>query len=274
VVFVKSKKTTIGRKGSEIELENDQSLSRVHAYFILDGDVLKVQDAKSKYGTFLNRKRNDKDKLDPELQIVLKDGDSVLFGKFNNEWTVHELKFSTAISMLDQEKRDKLVKILKELKIPVANEFNATCTHLTMPMQTSVSHKLLQALTMCKPIVNPKFWVAFQEAYTNNQPLPKYIDFLPKVREEAFITPDSVSLALNEKRRTIFNGKTFIFMSNAQLETFEGIVSTAGGKCVTVSRAKVTMTQCCAKHSVVIQCKDDATQSMNDGTIGKIRGEN
>lgn len=114
---MKSGKTTIGRKGTQIELENDASLSRIHAYFTLDGEILKVQDAKSKYGTFLNGKKTDADKLLPEVEVELKDGDTVLFGKYDNEWTVHKLVYKTAISMLDKEKRDKLEKILAALKV-------------------------------------------------------------------------------------------------------------------------------------------------------------
>jgi nibrin len=273
VVFLKDGKTTIGRKGTEIELENDASLSRIHAFLILEGDVLKVQDAKSKYGTYLNDKKEESDKLRPEQMIELKDGDSLLFGKFNNEWVAHKLKYKTVISMLDTEKRVKLTKILNELKVPIASEFDSSCSHLTMPVNTSVSHKLLQALTLCKPVVNPKFWVAFQEARENNLPIPKYIDYLPKVKEETFITPDSVSLALNENRRTVFNGKTFIFISSSQLEIYENIIKNGGGKCVAMSKSKVTVTQCCAKNAVVIQCKDNATQSTNDGTISKIRSK-
>lgn len=142
-----------------------------------------------------------------------------------------------------------------------------------MPLQTGVSQKLLHALTLCKPVVNPKFWVAFQEAHNNNKPLPKYIDYLPKVKEETFITPGSVSLAMNEKRQTIFNGKTFIFMSSAQMDNFSDVITNGGGKCLTISKDKVTTAQCCAKNSVVIQCKDNATQSLNDDTITKIRGK-
>jgi hypothetical protein len=175
--------------------------------------------------------------------------------------------------MLDQEKREKLTKILKNLNIPLASNFDHTCTHLTMPMNTSVSHKLLQALTMCKPVVNPKFWVALQEAQVKNKLLPNYLDYLPRVREETFIDPDSVSLAMNEHRRNVFVGKTFIFMSTSQMDTFEEVIKNGGGKCVSVSKSKVTMAQCCAKNAVVIQCKDNATQSMNDETISKIRGE-
>lgn len=273
VFFVKSAKTTIGRKGSEIELENDASLSRIHAHFILDGDVLKVQDAKSKYGTFINDKKADCDKLKPEQEIVLEDGDTVLFGKFNNEWTVHKLVFKTAVSMLDREKREKLDKILKALKIPIANQLDESCTHLTMSLQTGVSPKLLQTLTMCIPVVNTKFWVAFQDSYNNNKPLPKCIDYVPKVNEVSIISFDTISLAMNDKRRTVFNGKTFIFMSSAQLDNFEPIIRNGGGKCVSMSKAKVTMVQCCAKNSIVVQRKDSATQSINDETVGKIQGE-
>lgn len=273
VVFVSEGKTTIGRKGSQIELENDASLSRIHAHLILAGDVLKVQDAKSKYGTFLNDKKQDEDKLPPEQEFELNDGDTVKFGKFNNEWIVHKLKYKTVISMLDLPKREKLTGILNAVNVSIANEFDDTCTHLTMPTQTNVSLKLLQALTMCKPVVNPKFWVAFQEAMAKNQSLPKYINYLPKIREDAFIVPNTICLAMNENRRKVFNGKTFYFFSNSQMKTYEDIIGSGGGKCVAASKTKVTMTQWCAKNSVVVQLKDNASQTNNEETISKIRGD-
>jgi hypothetical protein len=273
IIYIKTGKTSIGRKGCDIEL-NDQSLSRTHANLFLSDGVLKLEDVGSKYGTFINDKRSDEDRVQPNQLVELQNGDRVLFGRMENEWIVHYREQKTAFSMLPLERKAKLSPLLQSLNVKVSESFDSTCTHLTMPSQTDVSIKLIEALIACTSIVTPKYWNAVQISVANNQPLPKAIDFTPNVKEEGFVTSESISLAVNENRKKLFAGKTVVFTSSALLKVYEALILKAGGKAVSLSSGKMTTTQCCAKNTIVIHSRGTGnTQSQNESAITKLTGK-
>lgn len=272
IIYIKNSKTSIGRKGTDIELNGDDSLSRTHAHFILTGDSLDVQDAKSKYGTFLKNIDLKEEKLGDKPR-TLKDGDCIRFGIFENEWIVHKLIQKTCISMLEPQKKEKLSDVLKSFGVQVSEKLDETCTHLTMPLNTDVSNKLLQALALCIPIVTPKFWVIFQESVVNNKPLPKYVDYMPKVKEENYVTPGTVTLAMNEQRKKLFAGKNFVFTSGSQMKLYQEVIQYAGGKVISLSQAKMTPKQLCAKNVIVVKAKETESQSQNQNVFNKINSK-
>lgn len=272
--YIKKNKTSLGRKGQDIELVDDLSLSRVHAYLILsDGDVLTVQDAKSKYGTFLNEHRNEiDDRLPSDRETKLSDGNRIIFGRMSSEFIVQQVTLKTAISMLSGEKKEKLEILFNALKVKTADTIDSSCSHLTMPAETTVSHKLLQALVRCIPVVTPNYWIGVQESIAKDLPLPKAFDFVPKIKQDAYLTPGSVSLALVPDREKLFLGKTFIFVSKSQLLIYEDIIKKAGGKVVNLAENKLTTSNCCAKSAIVVQVKSES-QSQNEAAITKISGK-
>lgn len=203
--------------------------------------------------------------------IELNDGNVIRFGTFKNDWIVHRLDQNTAISMV--EKKDKLMQILNQIKVKVTNQVDETCTHLTMPPLTSVSEKLLIALSSCVSVVTPNYWLAFKDSIESNTVLPKNIDFLPKIKEDLFITPGTISLAINRERQKLFAGKKFVFVSKKQMEEFQTIVKNGGGEVYCLSQTKMTDKQCCAKNVILIQPKATASQSYNDVAITKIKGK-
>lgn len=267
IFYVNAPKTSVGRKGTDIEILSDDSISRIHAHFLLsDDNELKLQDSKSKYGIFTIN-------AGVETRIIteaqLKDGDVIRFGRFRNDWIVHQLHHKTAISMVDN--KDKLLQILNNLKVKVSDQVDETCTHLTMPAHTRVSGKLLQALSSCKPVVTPNYWVAFQYSVNNNKALPKCVKYLPQINDNLFITPGMVSLHVNRDRQKLFAGKKFVFVSSTQMCTFQSVIQNAGGQAFCLSRTKMTISDCCAKNAIVIQPKDSSSQSSNEGEIMKIK---
>lgn len=267
--YIKAPKTSIGRTETNVTLADDNSISRVHAHFFLNDDEdLHIRDAKSKYGTFLVNAG-----IATQITDVtqLKDGDVIRFGKFQNEWIVHQLQHKTAISMVD--KKDKLIQILKTIKVKVSDKVDDTCTHLTIPKKASVSVKLLMALSSCTPVVTPNYWIAFQDCVTKDTVLPKSLNFLPHLEDDLFVTPGTISLAINREREKLFAGKKFVFVAKKQMETCEQLIRNAGGQACCLSQTKMTDKQCCAKHTIVIEPKAEATQSINEDAIVKIRSE-
>lgn len=172
--------------------------------------------------------------------------------------------------MLDSVKKDKLSKILQPLgALQVVDNFDNTCTHLTVPQQTEISHKILQALASCKSIVTLSFWKALIESVHKNQALPEASNYLPNIRERAGVSSEAASLKVNPERKKLFFGKIFVFISNTQMEVYKEIITHARGtyKLVTGMQSK----SCCASNIIVIQPKSSSnTQSSNERTIMKV----
>lgn len=281
ILYIKKIKTSIGRLGCDFELTGDESISRKHAFFTLTDDGLTLEDGvkngvkkeNSKYGTFLNDNGTKSGKL--ELQpVVLKDGDTIRFGMFANEWVVHQLEQKTAFSSVDTEMKSKVVKILDALKVQHTETFDGSCTHLTMPAQSNVTIKLLQALSSCVPVVTTKFWVELQKSIANDQPLPKCSEYEPKVSEQCFVTPDTISLTMRVERKKLFAGKTFIFVSGSKLKEYQEIIKNAGGKCSSLSQTKLPTRDYCVPNTIMVRDgSDTSTQTQKEAAITKLNGE-
>lgn len=248
-------------------------MSRIHTEFILSGrDNLKIQDAGSKYGTFYIAENGEKVKLGKQ-GFRLTNGARFTLGILGNEWEVHHVELVSAMSLVSPVNKQKLVKILDEIGVAISDEFNENCSHLTMTTDTTVSHKLLQALSSCKPVVTPKYWTAVQESIRENKPLPKAADFTPVLKDDAFITPGTVSLQINSDRKKLFASKTFVFFSSTQMESYKTVIMNAGGVCVSLSRSSMKPKDCCRKNTIVIQPPETESQAQNSSAIEKLQGK-
>ena len=67
--------TTVGRDAEAGIFLDDVTVSRHHCRFVLDGDVLRVEDQGSTNGTYVNREIKD--------TAELRNGDEVLIGKYH-----------------------------------------------------------------------------------------------------------------------------------------------------------------------------------------------
>ena len=155
--------------------------------------------------------------------------DRIMFGRFENEWVLSKLYFKTFTSLLSEEKKEKLLKMFQSIGFDVIDAWQQGSTHLTMASTTAVTVKLLQALAAGIPIVTVKFWMEVVKAIAKNEPLPDYTMHMPTL-SEPFL--ESVSLDLNSKRKQLFAGMVFVFMSNTQMESFKDIIELAGGSCL------------------------------------------
>lgn len=224
----------VGRK-KDLDLQGDDSISRVHAQLNVNDGELFMSDQGSRYGTYLNDKLHQDEKLEANVSIKLNLNDRIRFGRFDNEWSVSEVKMKTLLSIIDDKRKCKLDKVLKLCHVSTVEEWDEDVTHLTMPpRQCTLTIKLLYALARGIPVVTSDYWVIVQQCIQNNVGFPKTSEYLPKLKNE-YINVDSVSLKINEDRKKLFTGKSFVFTSSKQMSVFENIIKAAGGKC---SRAK------------------------------------
>lgn len=88
---------------------------------------------------------------------------------------------------------------------------------------------MLISLASAKSIILPKYFIDLCEALSpgSSKELPFCIDYQPNLIEN-ILNSNLVSLTVNNKRRTLFFGKTFICSTIEQLNRISTIIKAAG----------------------------------------------
>ncbi|XP_054638188.1 nibrin [Dunckerocampus dactyliophorus] len=219
--LLSGKEYVVGRKNCEILLPNDQSISRAHAHFIATDQTLTLKDT-SKYGTVVNSQR-----LTENTPVNVKSGDSVTFGVFHSKFSVAHQKLVVCSSCLDNDGKAALSQALQLLGGTLVNTWSKACTHLVMP-SVKVTIKTISALLCCRPIVKPEFFSELSKATQQKLPPPKPERFTPDI-DEPSLNEEDVNLQPDVKRKQLFAGTTFIFLSAKQLKRLSTAVSFGGG---------------------------------------------
>ena len=83
------------------------------------------------------------------------------------------------------------------------------------------------ALACGAPIVTPLYFTNLLEARKNKMTAPKCMDYLPEL-VEASINKTDVDLNVDPKRKSLFNGKRFVFITEVLKEKLQLPVTLAG----------------------------------------------
>ncbi|XP_019405786.1 PREDICTED: nibrin isoform X2 [Crocodylus porosus] len=236
----------VGRKSCAILIQNDQSISRNHAVLMVSPPesnlsqsvtvpVLTVKDT-SKYGTFVNG-----EKLLNETSKTLKSGDRVNFGVFESKFRIEYEPLIVCSSCLDVSGKTALNQAILQLGGLVVNEWTEKCTHLAM-VSVKVTVKTICALICGRPIIKPDYFVEFIRSVQAKQQLPTLESFYPPV-DEPSIGTEKVDLSMRHERKTIFRGKTFMFLNAKQHKKLSPSVILGGGeaKLMTEERKDISL---------------------------------
>ncbi|XP_033849365.3 nibrin-like isoform X1 [Acipenser ruthenus] len=223
----------VGRKNCAILLESDQSISRVHAHLSVNTPAVVQSQASttptltlkdtSKYGTFVNEER-----LQNDTQRLLQPGDRVTFGVFHSKFRVEYESLIVCSSCLDGQGKITLNQSVKQLGGCVVNSWTQDSTHLVMP-SVKVTIKTICALICCRPIVKPEYFTELLKAVQLRQRSPKTDGFHPPV-DEPSINSGDLDLSARPVRRTVFRGKTFLFLNAKQHKRLSSAVVLGGGE--------------------------------------------
>ncbi|KAK1172565.1 hypothetical protein AOXY_G5178 [Acipenser oxyrinchus oxyrinchus] len=223
----------VGRKNCAILLQSDQSISRVHAYLTVNSPATSQSQASttptltlkdtSKYGTFVNEER-----LENDTQRLLQPGDRVTFGVFHSKFRVEYESLIVCSSCLDGQGKIALSQSVQQLGGCVVNNWTQDSTHLVMP-SVKVTIKTICALICCRPIVTPEYFTELLKAVQLRRRLPKTDGFHPPV-DEPSINSGDLDLNARPVRRTVFRGKTFIFLNAKQHKRLSSAVVLGGGE--------------------------------------------
>ncbi|NWQ63870.1 NBN protein, partial [Neopipo cinnamomea] len=222
----------VGRKNCAILIQDDQSISRSHAVLTvsrpettssqsLSVPILTVKDT-SKYGTFVNGSKLN------GTSVSLQSGDRINFGVFESKFRVEYEPLVVCSSCLDVAQKTALNQAIQQLGGLVVNEWTKECTHLVM-VSVKVTVKTICALICARPIIKPEFFVESIRAIQSRQQLPSHESFYPPV-DEPSIGTEKLDLSEHHERKTIFSGKTFVFLSAKQHKKLGPAIILGGGE--------------------------------------------
>lgn len=146
----------MGRTHADIQMMDDNTISRTHAIIYVSPYEVKIEDPGSKYGVFLNS--ND---IKLNLPIsknepkILQIGDVVRFGRFNNIWRLEKIAINCCTSTIDTQDMAQLNELLRTVNGNVQRTWNELCTHLVMPNVTVTIKGKPSMHDHREPIENP-----------------------------------------------------------------------------------------------------------------------
>ncbi|KAJ8288448.1 hypothetical protein COCON_G00011070 [Conger conger] len=224
------KQYVVGRKNCEILLQNDQSISRIHSHLAVSAQnssqnepiEFTVKDG-SKYGTFVNEER-----LANGTPKVLHSGDRLTFGVFHSKFRVEYEPLVVCSSCVDNEGKAALLQIVQLLGGQLVNSWNQDCTHLVMS-SVKVTIKTICALVCCRPIVKPEYFSELWNALQQRLTPPTVDSFYPEI-DEPTLRKEDVDLSARPERKSLFHGKTFIFLNGKQQKRLNSVVDFGGGR--------------------------------------------
>ncbi|XP_013789284.1 nibrin-like [Limulus polyphemus] len=228
---------TVGRKGTDLLILNDLSISRKHAVLLVSHSeasliephhlpILTLKDNSSKYGTYLNGR-----KLSPDVKgTIVNKGNEISFGQCGSSFKVDYEPLVVTTSAVDSSGKKELKPLILKLGGHVVAEWRSDCTHLVMN-EIKVTVKTVCALVSLKPLVTPDYFRVFVESIENKTELPDASRFLPPVGESA-INKDNVNFNVIVRRKTLFTDKTFVFLTAKQYKKLHLPVTLGGGKAI------------------------------------------
>lgn len=258
-------KFKIGRKGTDIILDNDGSISRMHAFIEVkkqDDNSTKticlLTDVGSRYGTQIIS--DNSIKLTANKPQELKHNDTVQFGLDQYFFQVEYLPFVVLTSGLNKVDKIQLMEILNKVGGTISNQWTPLCTHLTVS-EAKMTQKLAASLAAGIPIVTIKFWQAVKTSEEQNKTLPNISDYCPEL-DDQLLRPDNVNLLPLSQRKNVFNNLLFIFFLKRQHNTYKEMITLAGGEAVYFNDREITKNELSNKNTILIQF--DQSDSQNE----------
>ncbi|XP_055804111.1 nibrin homolog isoform X2 [Solanum dulcamara] len=212
----------VGRKGCDVIVNKDKGVSRIHAEILIDemssldhslkkpSNILskvRVRDC-SKYGTFLNKNLDLKEKVHefPNKETMLKDGDLVSFGTGNATYRFSYVSFIFFICSLKHSKTNQLItKKVSSIGASITKKWSLNCSHVLVDDSFPLSDDLIDAIVARKPLVQYS-WVELIAGKNICTNIPSYSFHAPKLMLEGV----SVKVVDPQSRECCLKGYAFL----------------------------------------------------------------
>ncbi|XP_059285571.1 nibrin homolog isoform X5 [Lycium ferocissimum] len=168
----------VGRKGCDVIVNKDKGVSRIHAEILIDEMIsldhslkkpsnilskVRIKDC-SKYGTFLNKDLDSKEKVHefPNKETMLKDGDLVSFGTGNATYRFSYVSFIFFICSPKHSKTNQLItKKVSSIGATITKKWSLDCSHVLVDDSFPLTEDLIDAIVARKPLVQYS-WVEYK----------------------------------------------------------------------------------------------------------------
>lgn len=246
----------IASQNPDLALDGDTSVSRLHAELLIKFNETQCSNIESqpnvvltdhsRFGTFVN-----------DVKVTdfkaLAANDMIRFGMNNSYFKLHYEPLTVTTSCVNSKNKLEIKKLICQLGGHLINEWTSSCNYVIMDKLT-VTVKVLNALVTQKHIVTKKY---FEELVTKSSDLKTSFrdptNFIPPLAEENL---DTVSFEPMPQRKTLFNGKLFVFFSSSQMEKMTHLVSLAGGQCTLFKRQINLKSLKDKKNLIFISCEE------------------
>ncbi|XP_053694323.1 nibrin isoform X2 [Sabethes cyaneus] len=260
-------KHTVSRSVGDLIIRDDPSISRNHAFLYPEQAALKVIDAGSRYGTFINDAiDSSREQITKDVPTELKLGDRIRFGKCQSMWNVCRVDFNCITSTISVS--GTLQDALRKLGGRVDDICQPKITRFLIMKTITTTTKLLMCLIEQIPVVRPEYFEECVKAVENNVRLPNVDDFIPEFTE-SYVRSDGIDFKAVPARKTLFKDKVFIFLKAKHMSQYEKIITSAGGSCICAQKRKIAKSFFAEPHVIVMQ---NMTDSCSQGSSQAIQG--
>lgn len=224
---------TVGRKGCDVIVNKDKGVSRIHAEILIDEMIsldhllkkpsnilskVRIKD-RSKYGTFLNKNLDSKEKVQefPNKETMLKDGDLVSFGTGNATYRFSYVSFIFFICSPKHSKTNQLItKRVSSIGASITKKWSLDCSHVLVDDSFPLCEDLIDAIVARKPLVQYS-WVELIAGKNICTDIPSCCSHAPNLMLEGV----SVKVVDPQSRECCLKGYTFLLESENKYK-FEG----------------------------------------------------
>lgn len=263
-------KHIVSRSTGHLIIPDDLSISRNHAFLCPEVDSLKLIDAGSRYGTFLNYAiESDREEIPRDVPVRLSRGDRIRFGKCKSLWTVDRVEFNCITSTVNVDERELLKETLQKLGGSIDDNFKVGRTSFLIMNTIITTPKLLMCLTAQIPVIKPEYLEECRKAMESGLALPDPDDFIPEFKE-AYVRGEGMTFKRVAQRETLFSDKQFVFLKPQHMAQYETIINLAGGKCICAQKRKIAKSFFTEPTVVVIQAS--STDALSQASSQAIDG--
>lgn len=137
----------------------------------------------------------------------------------------NKIVINVSTSNIHPNDKQQLIENIKFLHGTYSTEWSSNCTHLTISI-VKLTLKVLCALTLGQPIVNIKYWSDYVKAIKNDEKPPDPSNYLPTITES--LLSRKVPLVYDQRRKSLFVNKLFIFLTESTMKNTEDAIIAAG----------------------------------------------
>ncbi|OZJ01740.1 hypothetical protein BZG36_05185, partial [Bifiguratus adelaidae] len=238
---------SIGRKGCEIIVPQDMSVSRKHASITVGSNPVEyvgkldarcsvtVEDHASKYGTRVKDKRIE--------TCELQQGDIIALGTQKSQFRLDWHPMVIGYSALKESALDKLQRLAMKLDFKISRDWKpGVMTHLYM-QQIEPTSKVIQALVDMVPLVNEEWLDVLDGSLSANSThavIPSPEAYMPPVAPDPHHEHLPITYDPRPQRKSLFKGKTFVFFGEPKRKEIKSIITHASGQLLDFSPTGAT----------------------------------